>query len=611
MSHVGAADRRPDRVPSTLQPELFRPRANAVNPHPPTRTSHPEGRAERFDLRALYETSRLLSASLDIGFVLKSLLLSAMSKALTTRGMVLLCDPVEGAYRVASACGPGCLPPEARLEMDLVPGEHVVRGEAVPEALATCGITLLLPIAHSHRAIGWLGLGSKATGAPFTGAELEFLRSLVHMSSAAVHNALLVEELQQANRDLDAKVQELNTLFDLSQEFGTTVDSARLGKLLSFALMGQMMVRRHLFLLRRSGDAADDPLRVVTARGLDAGTLTPDVLADLQCADALVQLDEEGADLSPAQHVLREAGFRLLLPIRHQGATCALLGLGPKGTGEPYAPGDIEFLYALGNLAYTSVQNAYLVEEQIEKRRLEEEMRLARQIQQRLLPRQIPAAADLEVAARATPSREVGGDYFDVIPLSGERLLLVIADVTGKGVPAALLMANVQACTHTLVPSEITLEEATRRINQVVCQNTGADKFITFFHAIYHPGTRRFDYVNAGHNPPLVVRTGGAVEELSVGGLLLGVMENAPYTRGSVTLHPGDVLTLFTDGVTEAMNAATETYGEARLTERLRAHRTEAAPAILDAVHDDVRAFAGRAPQSDDLTLIVSKVSGA
>ncbi len=592
----------PIPTPDHIPPEIVEPATR--NPQPATRT-------DRFDLRALHETSRLLSASLDIDFVLDSLLLSALSKALATRGVVLLYDPVEDAYRVAAARGGRGFEQDAWIELEEAPGEDLLEGEAVPAALAERRITLMLPIAHSRRRIGWLGLGAKATGEPFTATELEFLRSLVHMSSAAVHNALLVEELEQANRDLDGRVQELNTLFDLSQEFNATVDRSRLARLLSFALMGQMLVRRHLFLLRRSGGAEEQPLRIITARGIGAADLSDELLADLRCTETLVELDDAeraaGAALTPAQEALRRRGFRLLLPIRHQGETCALLSLGPKETGAPYTPGDIEFLYALGNLAFVSVQNSFLVEEQVEMQRLEEEMRLAREIQEGLLPRTLPQVEGAEIAARATPSRQIGGDYYDAVPLSGERLLLVVADVTGKGVPAALLIANVQACTHALVPVDVTLEEATQRINEVVCHNTSAEKFITFFHGIYHPESRRFDYVNAGHNPPLVVRAGGAVEELTVGGLLLGVMAGAPYAQGSVTLAAGDVLALFTDGVTEAMSAEEEEYGEARLTACLQAHRAAPAEAILEAIHTDVRAFTRGAVQSDDLTLVVLK----
>ncbi len=577
---------------------------------PPPSETQQAARTERFDLRALYETSRLLSASLDLGFVLRNLLLTAMSKLLVPKAAALVCED-GGGCRVAVAKGRGGFAKDETVHVKERPGSDVLEGDSVPVPLKERGMALALPIAFGEREIGWLALGKKATGEAFAPAEMEFMRSLVNMSSAAVHNALLVDELQTANRDLDAKVQELNTLFDLSQEFNATVERQRLVKLLSFALMGQMLVQKHAFLLRRTGGSGEDapPFRVVAQKGLAGPALTTDEIADLCSHNDLTRLGTLDAP-TPGQQALIERGLALVVPIRHRGKACAMLCLGPKMTGAPYAAGDVEFLYALGNLAFTSIQNSFLVEEQIEKERMEEEMRLARDIQERLLPRQIPSAEGLEVAARATPSHAVGGDYFDVIALPGGRLYLVIADVTGKGVPAALLMANVQACVHALLSTDLPLEDVTARINEVICGNTGADKFITFFHGLYDPEKRSFDYVNAGHNPPYVVRTGGAVEELSTGGLLLGVMKGMSYERGSVHLEQGDVLALFTDGVTEAMSAAEEEYGEARLLECLQAHRAESAGALLEAIHADVFAFT-QSPDllSDDLTLMVAKAA--
>ena len=585
-----------------------------MNPPPEIR------RTDRFDLQALYETSRLLSASLDLNFVIENLLLTAMSKLLVMRGAVLLCQPAKGACRVAAAKGRLDLAPGDTLDVGAAPDEEVLEGAALPAALAAHGFALALPVAHSHRSIGWLALGKKATGQPFAPAEMKFVRSLVHMSSAAVHNALLVEELQEANRDLDARVQELNTLFDLSQEFNAAVERPQLARLLSFALMGQMMVRKHLFLLRRPGAtdgedarAMQDAFEVVTSKGLGEAELRSHVTSALCDLEALVRFDEaesDGAGDKPAWAALREQGFALALPIRQQDVTCAVLCLGPKMSGQPYNASDVEFLYSLGNLAYVSIQNSYLVEEQIEKERLEKEIRLAREIQQRLLPRALPDVGGLDLAAANRPSREVGGDYYDAIPLEGGRLLLAIADVTGKGVPASLLMANLQAALHVLIPVDLTLEEATARINHVVCDNTDPATFITFFHGIYHPDDRRFTYVNAGHNPPLRVRPGGQVEALEEGGLLLGVMRGASYQCGTLALETGDVVVLFTDGVTEAMSAADEEYGEDRLEACLKKHRDASAQAILDAVREEIRVFTGD-PEflSDDLTMIVLKVA--
>lgn len=573
-------------------------------------TTHTQ-RTERFDLKALYETSQLLSASLDLKFVLNSLLLTAMSKLLVTRGAVLLYDPVEGAYRTQAAKGIPKLTYGDLVKMPQISSDHLLYDDQVPEQMAEHRMVLVLPVAFGKRGIGLVALGQKATRKPFSERELEFIRSLVNMSSTAVHNSLMVEELKQANRDLDSKIQELNTLFDLSQEFNATIDRSRVVKLLSFALMGQMLISKHLFVLRRKQrsnveNEHDVDFQIIAKKGIKESAINPALFHELCNIRTLLILQDE----IPEKWIdLADLGLVLVLPLQQQGETCGLLCLGPKMTGQVYQPSDIEFLSALGNLALVSIQNSYLVEEQIEKERMEKEMRLARQIQERLLPQELPSAPGVDIAALALPSRFVGGDYYGVSKLDESRLLMAIADVTGKGVPAALLMANIQASLHVMLPLNLPIEEMTVHINRVICDNTSYDKFITFFQCIYFTESSTLQYVNAGHNPPMLVRKNGAIEWLDKGGLLLGVMKGLPYERGEVQIADGDVLAMFTDGVTEAMSPENEEYGEDRLEACLTANRQRTAKEILDVIRQEIRNFTGDTDLlSDDLTMIVMKV---
>lgn len=567
-------------------------------------------RTERFDLRALYETSQLLSRSLDLDFVLNSLLLTAMSKLFTTRGVVLMQDPLSTGYRVAAVKGVKGVNEGDVVHLDASAGDDLMIDGQVPPSLRQYDLVLAVPISFGYRNIGMLAVGSKATREEFSTIELEFIRSLVNMSSTAVHNSLMVEELKLANRDLDAKIQELNTLFDLSQEFNATIDRDRLVRLFTFALMGQLLVSKHLFVMRRTGDKTlETDVHVVGSKGLGSENLEPELIKALCSLDDLLILDddkEEGAD--DTWDGLRRRSLHLALPLKQHGETCGALCLGKKRTGQPYSPGDVEFLSALGNLALVSIQNSFLVEEQIEKQRLEEEMRLARSIQERLLPQKIPSVDGYELAAVAVASRFVGGDYYDLLELEGDRVLLAIADVTGKGVPASLLMANLQASLHVMLPMDVSIEEAVVHINRVICENTDYDKFITFFVTILDRSTGKMDYVNAGHNPPTIVRADGSLETLEIGGLLLGVMKNLGYEKGVTRLRRGDVLTMFTDGVTEAMSTDGVEYGEERLEALLVDRRTDPADEILQAIRDDVASFtSGVSTLSDDLTLVVMK----
>ncbi len=569
-------------------------------------TSTQEERARRFDLRALYESSQLLSSSLELDFILNNLLLSLMSKLFVTRGCVLL-NEGDGHFRVQASKGCSGLKKGNLVDLrDYEPKELAI-GDEVPAALADHKIALVGPVRASGKYIGLACMGRKATKDAFSKYELEFVKSLINMSSAAINNSMVVDELRQTNRRLDGKIQQLNTLFDISQEFNSTVDRARLVKLLSFALMGQMMVRKHLFLLRRTtpddGEGGDGVIDVVSSKGVSPDETSEDFLHRLCSVDGNVAAANGESDYE----WLAEKGFALALPIRHQGEMRAMLCLGPKISND-YQPDEIEFLTALGNLAFVSIQNSYLVEEQIEKERLEEEMRLARQIQEGLQPSELPTVPGLEIAMLALPSRHVAGDYTDVIALDDDRILVAIGDVTGKGMPASLLMSNLQASLRMLVPMDLPLQDATAHINRVICENTGYDKFITYFHGIYSGPKRTLTYVNAGHNPPMLIRADGNMEELKTGGLLLGVMKGMPYESGTVEIRVGDVLAMFTDGVTEAMSPEGEEFEEPRLEAVLGENRHLDAQGVLDAVRTSIIEWTGSATAlSDDLTMLVLK----
>lgn len=567
-------------------------------------------RTDRYDLGALQETSRLLSASLDRDFILGNLLLTAMSKTLVTRGVVLLHDEEQDTWCVAAARGGTPLDQGTVIASGPIEVGDGVQGDEVPEVLAGHGIGLVLPLRVAVSTIGLLALGPRFDRQPFDADALRFLRTLVSMTTPAVQNSLAVDQLKRANRELDGHIQRLRLLFDLSQQLNATTDRTQHARLLGLTLMGQMAASRHLFIVQRPGGGGPhNGFTVVAGRGVGEDAVDEVALDHLcQLQDVLGPEQEEWPD---AVAGLREHGIVLFLPLQQQGQTCGVLGLGPRLTGQSYSSEDRSLLEAIGALALSAIRNSFLLDEQIEKQRMEEEMQLARTIQQELLPETLPEVPGVQLAAVAEPAREVGGDYFDAIRLGDGRLLLAIADVTGKGVGAALLMANVQACLHALLPMPLPLEDVVAQINRVICQNTSADRFITFFAGVFDPRTQTFDYVNAGHNPPMLVRgETGAVELLEEGGLLLGVMAGMPYGRGRVELRPGDTLALFTDGVTEAMGEAEEEFGEERLEALLTQHRALDPATLVTLMRREIADFTGSEDQlSDDLTAIMLRLA--
>ena len=242
---------------------------------------------------------------------------------------------------------------------------------------------------------------------------------------------------------------------------------------------------------------------------------------------------------------------------------------------------------------------------------MKRDLQIAKEIQAWLLPAQPPAVPGLEIAFATKPANTVAGDYYDVFAPPGtdrNTWLIAIADVAGKSVPAAMLMATFQASLRTLSDTPGTLTDLVARMNRYACTNSqNGRRFTTAFIAEYEPATRRLRYVNAGHNNPIVLRRGGAIERLSVGGMPLGVMDGVPYASAEVTLEAGDWLAAFTDGVVEAENPGLQEYGEERLMTMLRWGVNLAPKLLLDYLLADINRFEANAPQHDDITCMLMK----
>jgi sigma-B regulation protein RsbU (phosphoserine phosphatase) len=232
----------------------------------------------------------------------------------------------------------------------------------------------------------------------------------------------------------------------------------------------------------------------------------------------------------------------------------------------------------------------------------------ARAIQRALLPSALPAFAGLEVAARWEPASSFGGDYYDILPLGPDHVAICIADVCGKGLPAALLMSNVQATARAFMTAGVPPAEAAAAINRALCHHAALGRFVTMVVASYDLRTRTLQYANAGHNPPIVVRADGAIARLDTGGLVAGAFEDARYEGGRVTLNAGDRVCLFTDGLSEALTPGGDEVGDAAVVGAVQRGRTLGAAALVDRLFAEVAAAAG-GPCQDDATAVVLAIA--
>ncbi len=267
----------------------------------------------------------------------------------------------------------------------------------------------------------------------------------------------------------------------------------------------------------------------------------------------------------------------------------------------------LDILTTLASVASIRVENASLLDARINRERMERELELATEIQQRFQPAGPPVIEGYEFQGISFSCYEIGGDYYDFIPRADGKMLIALGDVSGKGTAAALLMSSLHAAIHGQVAAKTPLEGSITSVNQYLAENTPANRFVTLFTAELDPLTGNLRYINAGHNPPLLARSDGSIEQLSSGGLPLGIIPNAEYETGEIDIGAGDVLVVYSDGVSEANNLAEEEFGLDRLAEVVKTNLKGTASAIRDKVESALSEFTGTAPANDDITIVIVK----
>lgn len=314
--------------------------------------------------------------------------------------------------------------------------------------------------------------------------------------------------------------------------------------------------------------------------------------------------------LSQAQE--REALLRmrpkLLLPLSQHGRLVGILSVGQKLSRQPFSYEDMTLLTLLSNQATIAIENTKLYQSKLEKQRIDEELNVAREIQRMLLPRHIPAAPQCEISAINLPSLEVGGDLYDFVELPGGGLGIAIGDVAGKGVPGAILMSSLLAVFRAVAARNIKPSAVVQELNAQIARTTNPEKYATFCYAVLSPEKQQLTYTNAGHNYPILVRSNGALIELTESNLIVGVCEDMVYDEHAVAVASGDTIVFYTDGVTEAQDENRREFGAERLFEVIARYRHLSAEGLRNRIYEAVLQFIGDMPQSDDLTLVVVRL---
>jgi len=400
------------------------------------------------NLTSLVEFSSVINSSIDLQFILNNVLLSCLGKFLSTKGLIALSE--NGKIVIKSSKG---LSDDIVDNFpELIADEDCLSDDRLNKFMNLARLKAAEKIISSDICIGVVCLGEKLNKTEYTKDDLDFLKTILNISATAIQNSIKINELQGVNRELDSKINRLSSLFELSKEFGFFSESTKVAKLLIFSIIGQFLVSKYAVI---SFD--EDDINILESKYDDEELIN----GLKQCDCGMITSSKNKQDLLKSYPLLSELGIDLIVPMEVQGKTKGLILLGERITKQSYSEADIEYIYSVGSLAIISIENKRLFLEELEKQKMEEELELAREIQQNLLPQTLPRYSNFDLAAINMSSKQVGGDYYDVITLDDDRFCVAIADVSGKGAPASLLMANIQAFLQVICRQDLNIVEST------------------------------------------------------------------------------------------------------------------------------------------------------
>ncbi len=545
-------------------------------------------------LESLLESAQLLNSSLDLDSLLKHLLRTVMGRTLVGRGFVAVGE--DGVMKLAQIRG---------LKNSKI--GDVFDEKQVREA----GIDAIYPIGDANDPTGLLGIGKPPAG-EIAPEEKESLDALLGIAASSLENAKAHRETQYFNFQLNEKVQELRALLDLVRGLTSTLEPDEVARLLVLTLTGRWAVGKYALAVRKENHFPIERHKRISLPAIES---FQEIIGELP--EAVLVRNLPAGEFKDS---LVQQKAELVFPLRSSESTVGVFVLGSRLGKTPYTEADLEFGAGLVAQAGVALENSWYVLETIERKKMEQELQLAASIQQGLFPEFLPKINGYDIAAKNRSALQCGGDYYDVLPIektseTGEKsYLLCVADVSGKGLPASLLMSNMQATLRALLGRVPTLVELASLTNKLLYATTPSNKFVTAILFEVFPDSGKAVYVSAGHGDCVLLRNSGAVEKFDSTGLPLGMMDGEMlamlgkgYEEKHIELNSGDLLALYSDGVTEAYDIHETEWGDDRLLKCLRPILNETSENIVGKVFAAIDDFAQTAPQHDDITLMIIK----
>lgn len=412
---------------------------------------------------------------------------------------------------------------------------------------------------------------------------------------------------------LRAAVQELAVLNDIATAISSVYELDQVVELIVLKCVKHLKVEQGAVMLLED-EQSSDPFQTMVRQADSQTEIIPYHLG-VQLSGWMLQ-NQKPLIVNDFQHDERfnvgtnlEFPIRSLLsvPLRLQGRMIGLLNVFNKRDEHGFSEEDQRLLSIIAAQSAQVIENARLYEEEQVLMRMEEDLRVAYEIQVNLLPEANPQIPGYDIAGKSIPAREVGGDYYDFIQINEDRWAFCLGDISGKGVPASLLMANLQATLRSQTLFGNSCKECLARSNKLLYRSTDIQKFATLFYSILDCEQHHVEYAKAGHEAPFLFSKNTEVRRLTTGGTILGFMENSSYNEETIPFKPGDVLVIYSDGITEAMNEEAEQFGEEGLEPVIRENIELPAEQLIDTIVEAARTFAGEQPQLDDMTLLVIK----
>lgn len=498
----------------------------------------------------------------------------------------------------ASRCALFLKEKEAWVRAAIVPGEEgplEVPDPTARRAAWTRG-ALWIPLESEGEVHGFLGLEGIAA------EESELPESFGFFFGALLGASRFSRMAKDADFELRTRLLELEALYDLGLSLAGQLDLPSLADEVLFRSISLTDARKGaLVLFREDGD-------VLLERSLGGEIFPREALASWRLPEGEAVINNEAAE-EPTSGVRLTCQKCLVIAISVTGRRLGVLAVADKESRDgrvlDFTATDARLLSLFANQVAAAIETARLHREALEKERIDRELELAAAIQREILPRSLPEVAGVELAAASVPTRQVGGDYYDFFPLSRGRIGFLAADVSGKGVPAALLVSTVHAAVHLQIEQSETISELVSRIDRHLQRYAAARKFLTLFFGVLEPDTGLLRYVSAGHNPALLFTSSGAILHVGSTGVPIGILPNATWREETLQMAPGDLICVYTDGVTEAVNEGEEEFGLDRLARLLARFGGGGCRELCDRVLAEVADFAREMPQYDDQTLVI------